>query len=345
MKENKLLIENFIVKITAEDGLSKNSIASYNFDLKLFLDFCEKNNFKLLEIKEENVKLYLQELFLQNNKSSSIARKISCLRSFYRFLFDENLISQNPLFYIKKPKSVNTIPNFLTQDEMLKLLEVANSDKSDFGIKISTIIELMYSSGLRVSELVSLPISALQIYFDSDGSKKLKNYLIICGKGNKERLIPIGKIASQFLLQYLEIRTKLGFESSKWLFVGFAKASRKRQSLKHENGNVLLNRNLKFKNHSHLTRQRVNSMFKELAVKSNIDPTRIHPHIIRHSFATHLLNRGMDLRVLQELLGHNSISTTQIYTHLMQDKLENLVRNFHPLAKLPKNSLQNNSNL
>ena len=213
---------------------------------------------------------------------------------------------------------------FLSEEEVFKMLDFINADKSEFGIKLSCMFEILYAAGLRVSELVSLPISAIQEITDENGEKTLRNYLIVKGKGSKERIAPINKSAIKMLIEYLDLRKKLGYENSKWLFVGKVRARKKSQEKKHSDFTDL---------NSHITRQRLHQMLKELALKVGIDPSRIHPHVIRHSFATHLLNSGVDLRLLQELLGHSNISTTEIYTHILDSKLKELVFNHHPLSK------------
>jgi integrase/recombinase XerD len=182
-------------------------------------------------------------------------------------------------------------------------------------------LEILYASGLRVSELVSLKISDIQ-----KNEEYIKNYLIINGKGNKERIAPLSKSALQILGDYLEIREKLGQKKSKWLFPGNFHAKKNVEKLQ----KITIKNSLK---DNHLSRQRFNQMLGELAIKCNMDPKKISPHIIRHSFATHLLDREIDLRVLQELLGHSDISTTQIYTHIMSSKLQKLVNSKHPLSK------------
>jgi integrase/recombinase XerD len=327
-------INNFIIKIISEDGLARNTAISYQKDLELFNNFCINHNINLPLATEDNIRHYIELLNQQQLSSSSIARKIACLKSFYRFLLLENTINESPLINIKQPKYQNRIPNFLSEEEVFKLLKIANQDDSDFSIKTATILELIYSSGLRVSELVSIKIGDLQIANrdDKDNIIALHNYLIIKGKGNKERLVPIGQVACQMLLKYLKLRNHCGYGDSHWLFTGTIRASRKKFSLTSRKQQNSLTRSLEYSRLTHLTRQRVNSLFKELAIKAGIDKSRVHPHIIRHSFATHLLNRGIDLRVLQEILGHNSISTTEIYTHIADDKLQELVKRYHPLT-------------
>lgn len=301
------LISNFLEKLKAEDGLSKNTILSYSKDLELFEKFLSSKNTDFIKATASSIKDYLHFLHKKDFRSASIARKISCFKNFFKFLENENIITVNPASEIELPKRDAKLPKFLSEEEIFKILDFINKDNSEFGVKLSCMMEILYASGLRVSELVSLPLSAAQETVEN-GAKTLRNYLIVNGKGNKERLAPLNKSAIRKLLEYLKIRNISENKNSKWLFPGR-------------------------KSGTHLTRQRFNQTIKELALKVGIDPSRIHPHVIRHSFATHLLNSGVDLRVLQELLGHSDISTTEIYTHILDSKLKDLVFNHHPLAK------------
>ena len=317
-------ISNFLEKLAAEDGLSLNTILSYGKDLELFAKFLSEQKIGYENVNEQCLKDYLCKLDQQNLRSTSIARKISTLKSFYKFLENENLIKINPTLLLFAPKPEEKLPKFLSEEEVFKILNFANSDKSEFGIKLSCMMEILYAAGLRVSELVSIPISAIAKTENENGEQTLRNYLIIKGKGNKERVAPLNKSAIKMLLEYLDLRQKLGQENSKWLFVGTVHASKKLKKIKPKNlPNV----------DNHITRQRLHQMLKELARKVGIDETKVHPHVIRHSFASHLLNSGVDLRVLQELLGHANISTTEIYTHILDSKLKDLVFNHHPLAQ------------
>jgi integrase/recombinase XerD len=317
-------ITNFLEKLKAEDGLSLNTILSYNKDLELFVRFLTTKKTAFEDVSSNHLKDYLYDLHKQNLRSASIARKISCLKNFYKFLENENLIKSSPASQLSVPKRDLKLPKFLSEEEVFKLLNFVNLDKSEFGIKLSCMLEILYAAGLRVSELVSLPLSAIQESVDENNEKTLRNYLIVKGKGNKERIAPLNKAAIKMLLQYLQLRQKMGQENSKWLFVGMARSSKKQDEIRLRNSALL---------DTHLTRQRLHQMLKELAKKVGIDPSRVHPHVIRHSFASHLLNSGVDLRVLQELLGHSDISTTEIYTHILDSKLKDLVFNHHPLAK------------
>ena len=322
---NQIYIENFLEKIKAEDGLSNNTILSYGKDLELFTRFLAHKKIGLFAVTSDYLKEYLNQLHQENLRSSSVSRKISTLKSFYKFLQDENLIQDLPTLYLQNPKPDKKLPKFLSEEEIFKMLDFINRDKSEFGIKLSCMMEILYASGLRVSELVGIEMSAIQEDFDESGQKTLRNYLIVRGKGNKERIAPLNKSAIKMLMEYLELRKKLGLEKSKWLFVGKVRSNKKIGEIKEKDyakGDV------------HITRQRFHKMLKELALKVNIDPKRVHPHVIRHSFATHLLNSGVDLRILQELLGHSDISTTEIYTHILDSKLRDLVLKHHPLAKV-----------
>lgn len=312
-------IQNFLQKLKVEDGLSLNTTLSYGKDLELFAKFISKKNSSLEKADSDLIKDYLYQLHQDNLRSASVARKISCLKNFYKFLENENIIKGNPSIYLQAPKRDAKLPKFLSETEMFKMLNEINLDKSEFGIKLSCMLEMLYAAGLRVSELVTLPLSAIQ----SEG-ETLRNYMIVNGKGSKERIAPLNKAAIAKLLEYLAMRKKLGQENSKWLFVGTIRANKKSAEIIHKK---ILTSDM------HLTRQRFHQMLKELAARVGIDPKKVHPHVIRHSFATHLLNSGVDLRVLQELLGHSDIATTEIYTHILNSKLVDLVFKHHPLAK------------
>ncbi len=317
------LVISFLDKIRAEDGLSQNTILSYGKDLELFCRFATNKNIVLTKVSADDLKDYFYELYKEDLRASSLSRKISALKNFYRFLESENLIKENPTLYLQGQKRGAKLPKFLTEEEIFKLFDVINRDKSEFGIKLSSMLEVLYSAGLRVSELVSLPIAAIQ-EIEENGQKTLRNYLIVKGKGSKERIAALNKSAISKLMEYLDLRKKMGQENSKWLFVGTARSSKKAGEIREREGVV---------KDTHLTRQRLHQMLKELAKSAGIDATRVHPHVIRHSFATHLLNNGVDLRVLQELLGHSNISTTEIYTHILDSKLRELVFKHHPLNK------------
>lgn len=322
MQNDLELIDLFLTNLISEQGLSKNTISSYKNDLNLFLSFIKNNNKSFLETDEELFKSYLSELYKQNIKPSSLNRKISSIKNFFKFLELEKIYQNNPTSNISQVKNNTKLPKYLSEKEIFLMLDFVQNDNSHFGIRLSCMLEILYAAGLRVSELISLPISAIGRNL-IDGKLTFKNYLIVKGKGNKERIAPLNSTSLKILEKYLKARTEMGHDGSKWLFCGKIRIDK--------NVNQIVRKNLKRESDEHLTRQRFNQMLKELAVLVGIDERKVSPHVIRHSFASHLLNQGVDLRVLQELLGHSDISTTQIYTHIMDSKLKDLVYKFHPL--------------
>ena len=322
MSNNFQLIRSFLDVLISENGLSQNTISSYKNDLDLFLKFISKKNKNLTEVNEDLFKEYLHGLSKDNIKTSSLNRKISSLKRFFKFLEIEGIIKNNPALEIKQAKSAKNLPKYLSPEEIFKLLNYLKDDQSHFSIRLSCMIEILYASGLRVSELIALPVSAIGKNV-IDGKVTFKNYLNVTGKGNKERIAPLNQTTLKVLEKYLIARKEMGHENSKWLFCGKIRINKNVNQIRHK---ALVGID------EHLTRQRFNQMLKELAVKAGIDERKISPHVIRHSFASHLLNGGMDLRVLQELLGHSDISTTQIYTHILDSKLKDLVFKNHPLA-------------
>jgi integrase/recombinase XerD len=321
-QSNEDLIHLFSTILIAENGLSKNTILSYQNDLKLLSQFLTTKNYSFQDINEIIFKSYLTTLYKQSIKSSSLNRKISTFKNFFKFLKVENHIKSNPTINIDHVKNDQKIPKYLSESEVFLMLDALITDNSYFGIRLSAMMEILYASGLRVSELVSLPIFAIGKSFENN-KIVLKNYLIINGKGNKERIAPLNKTSIKILEKYLEVREKIGHGNSKWLFCGKIRINKDKNQLNKAEKRVI---------DEHITRQRFNQMLKELAIKVGINQNKVSPHIIRHSFASHLLNQGVDLRVLQELLGHSDISTTQIYTHIMDSKLKNLVFKHHPLS-------------
>lgn len=317
------LIIKFLHKIRAEDGLAKNTIISYSKDLELLEIYFKEINIKLIAVTKNDIQEYLYQPHIQSMENSSLMRKISCFKHFFSFLEDENIIETNPLEEIKSPKQIKKIPQFLSEDEVNKMLDILIRDKSEFGIKLCCMLEIMYSAGLRVSELVNMPFSAIKLI-----NNQIDDFIIIKGKGDKERIAPLNNSAKNALQEYIKMRKAIGLEGSKWLFTGNYRAQKKVKENKFYPRKLL---NLKDKP---ITRQRFHFMLKELAIMANIDPSRVHAHTFRHSFATHLLNRGADLRILQELLGHSDISTTEIYTSVMENKLRDAVLNKHPLNKI-----------
>ena len=289
-------IENFKNYLKLERGLSMNSIKSYEFDLIQFKNFMIENaiNESPKQCSSSTVKTYLYKNF-SNKKSRSQARSISALKSFFNYLLFEGEINSSPLNDIESPKIENKLPEVLTEDEIKRLISSVNLD-SKFGQRNKTIIEVLYGTGIRVSELTDLKLS--NIFFD-------ENILKVTGKGNKERFVPLGKIASIEIKKYLNDRDKLKI-NSKFSDILF------------------LNRYGR-----QLTRSMIFKVINDYSKNAKIDK-KISPHTLRHSYATHLLKNGADLRTIQLILGHESITTTEIYTHLDTFHLEDVLKKYHP---------------
>jgi len=328
INESHGLIKLFLDVLASENGLSKNTISSYQNDLELFLKFLVIKEKNFLQVDEDIFKSYLGELYNQGIKPSSLNRKISTTKSFFKFLETENIKKDNPTLNIDQVKNNLKLPKYLSEKEVFMMLDFVQKDHTHFGIRLSSMLEILYAAGLRVSELVSLPIDAIGKNF-IDGKIVFKNYLIINGKGNKERIAPLNKTSLKILEKYLKARDEMGHQNSKWLFCGKIRINKDINQIVPHKDKKMVAKIID----AHLTRQRFNQMLKELAIKVGIDKKKVSPHIIRHSFASHLLNQGVDLRVLQELLGHSDISTTQIYTHILDSKLKDLVYKYHPLSK------------
>lgn len=301
--KNLDLFNNFFSYIELEKEYSKNTLLSYQKDLEDFKEFLSKINKNLIDISKKDVFNYLIFLSKRKLKPASLRRKISALRSFYKFLIREEIIENDPTLDLSLPKKEKILPDIISVEEIEKLINVISKDNFK-GKRDSALIELLYSSGLRVSEIINLKINEI----DLDNC-----YLKCFGKGSKERIVPFGELAKEFLINYIAERNKNNINSD-LLFV--TKKGRK------------------------LLRQQINNILNFYAKKCKLKK-KIHPHMLRHSFATHLLERGADLRSVQELLGHVDISTTQIYTHLTKEHLREVYLNSHPLWR--KNDKKSNS--
>ena len=286
------LVEEYLRYLLIDKGYSNNTIDSYKIDLEKFLDF--NKNKGINDISNDDLKKYIKYLKEINLNEKSISRNISCLKSFYKFLVIERYVNNNPSDSIAIPKTKKSLPNTLTEEEVLKLLDIQLND--NFSYRNKAMIEVMYATGLRVSELVNLKLQDIDLN---------ENIVRIVGKGNKERVIPIGEYASEYLEKYVyNYRgTMIKKVNNEYLFLN-------------NHGNKM-------------TRQGFFKIIKNLAKEKGIDKD-ISPHTIRHSFASHLLKYGADLRTIQELLGHSDISTTQIYTHISNEELKKNYENFHP---------------
>ena len=292
---NTKIIDQFIDHLWLEDGLSKNTLNSYRFDLTLFADWLSKDgNIDLIHVSQSEIQQYLAYKF-PTSQARSISRLLATLRRLYRFLLREKKVEQDPTLKIQSPKTPKTLPKSLNEAEVESLLSAPNL-KSPMGIRDKAMLELLYACGLRVTELVSILLTEVII---SDGVVR------VTGKGNKTRLVPMGEEAVEFVQQYIaDARHNiLRKKTSKYLFVT-ARGSA-------------------------MTRQAFWYLIKKYALVANID-IPLSPHVLRHAFATHLINHGADLRVVQMLLGHSDISTTQIYTHVARERLKKIHQEHHP---------------
>jgi integrase/recombinase XerD len=303
---NQLILENFLEVLASEKGLAVNTRISYKNDILQFLVFLEKNKKKINEISPIDIEKFTSKFTTQGLEKSTISRKMSALSHFFIFLLEENIIKSNPIHELDLPKQIKKLPKILSVDQVEKLIKSSREDQSVNGIRLNTMIEILYATGIRISELVEMKLSAT--YAE-------KNFLLIQGKGNKERLVPISENTEDKIKDYLKIRNEFinNDTDSKWLFPS-------KQSSK-----------------GHITRQRFNQLLQTLCERVNLNNIRISPHKLRHAFATHLLANGVDLRSLQQMLGHADISTTQIYTHVLKDRLKKLVSDNHPLSKIEIN--------
>lgn len=291
--------------LIVEKGLSKNTIIAYISDLKkfsIYLDDSFQIN-KIEELSKEHIRLYLKELG-KTNTSASITRKLVSLRMFFNFLIKEKIIDVNIISDFDLPKINKKLPVILSTTEMQEILETIKIN-DHISCRNRCMLELMYATGLRVSELINLNVSSINLYM---------GYIKVIGKGDKERIVPIGEIAKTILDIYLnQYRDKFIKKESSLLF---------------------------FNNHGNkLSREEFYIILKQVINKTSINK-KISPHTIRHSFATHLLENGADLRSIQELLGHSDISTTTIYTHMSNQKIKNEYQQFHPRMKKKDDSIE-----
>ena len=305
---DSLLIDSWLEMLSAERGAAANTLEAYRRDIEEFADFLSATS--LMTASVEEIRNFLGQLTRQKISPASQARKLSAIRQFYRFLYSENLRGDDPTGPINSPKTGRPLPKVMGERDVDTLLLAAEESTQAKGLspskeiralRMHALLELLYSTGLRVSELVSLPQSACQ---------RDARFLVVTGKGNKERLVPLSDKAKWAMQNYV---TKLASsekqKSNPWLFPSGGKSG-------------------------HLTRQHFARDLKSLAASAGLNADKISPHVLRHAFASHLLQNGADLRVVQQLLGHTDIATTQIYTHVLEDRLRDLVEAAHPLAQI-----------
>jgi integrase/recombinase XerD len=294
-------IDSFAEMLAAERGAALNTISAYCRDLTDFALYLDQSSAATLaDADAAMLRGYLATLADRGQGAGTAARRLSALRQFYRFLFSEGVRTDDPTAGIDSPRRGRALPRTLSEMDVEKLFVVARMRHGRRAARLRALLEIIYATGLRVSELVGLPLSARA----GDGQ-----FLLVRGKGSKERLVPLSEPAQRALEEWLEQRTALiGGQSSPWLFPTAAAEG-------------------------HLTRQRFAQLLKELAVEAGLDRRAVSPHVLRHAFASHLLAHGADLRSVQQMLGHADISTTQIYTHVLEGRMAQLVRENHPLAR------------
>jgi len=299
-------LENFLEMLAAERGAAENTLDGYRRDLEDFSGFLGRK--QLAEAETADLTAYLGDLTRRGFAESSQARRLSALKQFYKFLYSEGSRDDDPTRTLSAPKKRAGLPKVLSVEDVDRLIETAASatqkpHKSAAARlraqRTYTLMEVLYATGLRVSELVALPVAA---------ALRDARLIEIRGKGGKERLVPLSPPAQRAMKDYVALRSAEGaHDKSAWLFPSHGGSG-------------------------HLTRQHFARDLKELAVAAGLDAAKVSPHVLRHAFASHLLQNGADLRVVQQLLGHADISTTQIYTHVLDERLRELVETAHPLA-------------
>jgi integrase/recombinase XerD len=300
------LVELFLDMLAAERGAGANTLAAYRNDLADLSAHLRSHGLSVAGADTDDLRGFLASLAERGFKTSSLARRLSALRQLYRFMYAEGKRGDDPAAVLEGPKRGHSLPRVLSIAEVDQLLAKARAEAEDEKLPVSQrlraarlmcLLEVVYATGLRVSELVALPASA---------AKRDQRMLVVRGKGGKERLVPLNKSAKRAMAEYLKLGGKAAAQS-KWLFPSFGETG-------------------------HITRQHFARELKALGSFCGIAPERLSPHVLRHAFASHLLHNGADLRVVQTLLGHADISTTQIYTHVLEERLKSLVRDLHPLA-------------
>ena len=307
------LIEAFLEMMNAERGAAKNTLESYLRDLGRYHESVVADGSRLSECDSEHVRNYLGKLVEEGMSASTQARHLSAIRQFHKFLFSEGIRQDDPTGNLDSPKQAKPLPKIMSVEEVDRLIGLAASEMANTSVspakqvrsaRLYCLVELLYATGLRVSELVSMPASAA----NAQG-----RFLTIVGKGRKERIVPVSEPARQAVAIYLERKKAKGNDKqSPFLFPASS-------------------------SEGHFTRQAFARDLKELALRAGLAVSKVSPHVLRHAFASHLLQNGADLRVVQQLLGHSDISTTQIYTHVLDERLKALVEEHHPLVKLTRN--------
>jgi len=301
------LVSLFLDMLAAERGAEKNTLAAYTRDLGDFTNYLADRKRAAATAATSDLRAYLGDLARRGLRPATVARRLSAIRQFYRFLYAEGQRRDDPAAILEGPKRARPLPKTLTLAEVDRLLRAATTVDPAAPLpvriraaRLGCLVELIYATGLRVSELVALPASA---------ARRDARVIVVRGKGNKERLVPLNEAAKRAMAEYLALLAQAGgAASARWLFPSFGESG-------------------------HLTRQHFARELKGLAAAAGLRSAQVSPHVLRHAFASHLLHNGADLRVVQTLLGHADISTTQIYTHVLEERLKGLVRDLHPLAQ------------
>ena len=296
----------FLDMLAAERGAGANTLAAYRRDLADFTAHLAGSGGSVAAATTDDLRAYLGDLADRGLSPATMARRLSAMRQLYRFLYAEGRRQDDPAAVLEGPKRARPLPKTLTIGEVDRLLRVAGEIDAAAPLavrlraaRLACLVELIYATGLRVSELVALPAAA---------ARRDARVIVVRGKGNKERLVPLNDAAKRAMAAYLVLTKEAGHADSKWLFPSFGDSG-------------------------HLTRQHFARELKTLAAAAGLRAAQLSPHVLRHAFASHLLHNGADLRVVQTLLGHADISTTQIYTHVLEERLKSLVRDLHPLGE------------
>ena len=292
-------LEAFLEMLAAERGAAPLTLAAYRNDLSDLARFIAGRGFALEAADAATLHAYLASATGLGPRT--LARRTSAMRQFYKFLAIDGIRRDDPAGDLETPSLGRPLPKILSEEEVAGLITAARALAGGVGDRLVCLLELLYATGLRISELVTLPLAAAQ---------RDPRFLVITGKGGRERVVPLSEPSRAALATYLTCRERFltGLRPSRWLFPSRGRAG-------------------------HLTRQRAGQLLNELAVKAGLDPKRLSPHVLRHAFASHLLEHGADLRSVQQMLGHADIATTQIYTHVLSDRLRQLVQTAHPLAR------------
>jgi integrase/recombinase XerD len=322
------LIELFLDMLAAERGASANTLDAYRRDLEDFSAELASKKDSIANADSDALRAHLAKLAQRKLAPASVARRLSAMRQLYRFLYSEGHRGDDPAAVLEGPKRGRSLPKVLSVKQVDELLTQArNATQSESkserlrGARMMCLLEVLYATGLRVSELVALPDSA---------ARRDQRMLVIRGKGGRERLVPLNDAARQTMKDYLALREETDATKSNVAKSGLATSGLAKSSLAKSKWLFP-----SFGESGHLTRQHFARELKELAAAAGLKPSQVSPHVLRHACASHLLQNGADLRVVQTLLGHADISTTQIYTHVLEDRLKSLVRDLHPLSESP----------